>query len=76
MLLDPGAVIGGKYEIERVLGIGGHGVVYAARDLEESLDVAIKLLSHPTGRIPAAISRLRLEREAEILQKIAHPNVV
>lgn len=76
VLLDPGAVIGGKYEIERVLGIGGHGVVYAARDLEESLDVAIKLLSHPTGRIPAAISRLRLEREAEILQKIAHPNVV
>lgn len=76
VLLDPGVMLCGRYEIEKVLGIGGHGVVYAARDKRAREDVAVKLLSHPSGRIPAAISRLRLEREAEILGKIAHPNVV
>ena len=61
----------GRFELARVLGIGGMGVVYAAHDPELHRDVAIKLLHAGT---PDAHHRLL--REAQALAKIDHPNVI
>jgi CheY-like chemotaxis protein len=42
--IGPGAVLGGRYEIQGVLGEGGFGAVYRARRLELEFDVAVKML--------------------------------
>ncbi len=62
----------GRFTLLEVLGMGGMGVVYAARDPELERDVAIKLLH--TGTTEEA--RQRLLREAQALAKIDHPNVI
>ncbi len=62
----------GRYVLERELGAGGMGVVYAARDPELDRTVALKLL-HSDGT-PEMQGRLR--REAQTMAQLAHPNVV
>ena len=44
MLLEPGATIGTKYTVTRMLGEGGMGLVYEARHEELGVAVAIKVL--------------------------------
>ena len=61
----------GRYRIERELGAGGMGVVYAAFEPELERKVALKVL-HPERRA----SSPRLLREARALAKLQHPNVV
>jgi predicted Ser/Thr protein kinase len=62
----------GRYRIERELGTGGMGVVYAAFDPDLERRVALKLLrSGPTEE-----ARTRLLREARAMAKLSHPNVV
>ncbi len=68
-VLAAGAVIADRYVIEAVLGAGGMGTVYRARDRSLDREVAIKL-----HRTIAASDRLR--REAIAMAKLAHPNVV
>ena len=70
--LAPGAVIG-HFVIERKVGAGGMGEVYAAHDPTLDRRVAIKVL-RPSGR--GADAATRLVREAQALAKLAHPNVV
>jgi tetratricopeptide (TPR) repeat protein len=65
----------GRYRIERVLGMGGMGVVFAAHDPELDRRVAIKLLQ-PRARTPVATLRTRLMREAQAMARLSHPNVV
>lgn len=69
--LGPGHRVG-RYEIERELGRGGMGVVYQARDVTLDRRVALKLLH--ARRDEAA--QARLLREAQVMAKLAHPNVV
>ena len=63
----------GRYRIERLVGAGGMGVVYAARDSELNRVVALKLL-----RIGGTSSepRARLLREAQTMASLSHPNLV
>ena len=64
----------GRYQIEKLVGGGGMGMVYAARDHELNRVVAVKLL-----RIAGAAnteSRARLLREAQTMAKLSHPNLV
>jgi serine/threonine protein kinase/tetratricopeptide (TPR) repeat protein len=64
----------GAYEITGVLGAGGMGEVYRARDPRLDRDVAIKVLpAHLTGD-PAALARF--EREAKVLAALSHPNIL
>jgi serine/threonine protein kinase len=68
-----GDEIAGKYRIESVLGQGGMGAVFAARNTLTGKRVAIKwLLPEHAG----STSRERLVREAQIACSIEHPNVV
>ena len=64
----------GPYRIEREIGRGGMGVVYAARHADPQLDkhVAIKALAIGVDR-PGVASRFR--RERRILARLDHPNI-
>lgn len=63
----------GRFEITRRLGAGSMGVVYAARDPLLEREVAVKLLRADAASANALI---RLQREAQALAQISHPNVV
>ncbi len=73
-ILEKGTVIGGQYEIERVLGQGGMGVVYKAVERETGEAVALKVINAKYVRNDKAVDRLITE--GRTTRKIAHPNVV
>jgi len=64
----------GQYKILDVVGGGGMGVVFRARQLTVDRDVALKLL--PPTLAHDEINTKRLEREAKALAKLSHPNIV
>ena len=72
MIVAPGVMIGG-YEVVALVGAGGMGEVYRARDARLGRDVAIKIL--PAAYAVDASRRARLEREARALASLNHPNV-
>ena len=61
----------GRYEVERILGEGGMGVLYLARDPVLERHVALKLL-----RVDGELLRRRLMREAQSAARLQHPNIV
>jgi serine/threonine-protein kinase len=63
----------GSHEITALLGKGGMGEVYRARDLKLKREVAIKILPEEFARDPERISRF--QREAELLASLNHPNI-
>src|SRR5271170_2602693 len=63
----------GPYEIKSVLGGGGMGEVYRARDARLNRDVAIKVLREEDT---TAESRSRFEREAHAVAALNHANIV
>jgi serine/threonine protein kinase len=73
-MLEPGAVFGRRYRIQKFLGAGAMGYVCAAVD--ESIDemVALKILSVPIHDEPEAFERFKLE--LKLARKIRHRNVV
>jgi tetratricopeptide (TPR) repeat protein/predicted Ser/Thr protein kinase len=71
-LVELGTVLG-PYVIEGWLGRGGVGVVYLGRDVRLDRNVAIKLLARTDPN--AALTR-RFVREARILARLSHPNIV
>ncbi len=73
VLPERGGLIG-RYMVSSQLGSGAMGVVYAAFDPELDRKVALKLLRHRDDDVDTA--RRRLQREAQSLAKLAHPNVV
>lgn len=73
---DPrlGTTLQGKYRIERMIGEGGCGRVYAATHLQLKHQVAIKfLLAQWAGR---SVFRERFRREARALSLLSHPGIV
>ncbi len=64
----------GRYLLEEEIGRGGMGVVYAAFDPELGRRIAIKLLR--TRATEGSEGRARLQREAQALARLAHPNVI
>jgi eukaryotic-like serine/threonine-protein kinase len=63
----------GPYEIRGVLGAGGMGEVYRARDTRLGRDVAIKVLSAPFAADGERLARF--EREARLLASLNHPAI-
>nr|WP_276514863.1 serine/threonine-protein kinase [Nocardia transvalensis] len=62
------------YRIERLLGVGGMGEVYLAHDRDLPRFVALKLLGHAMAG--DADVRARFQREADMVARLAHPNIV
>ena len=71
--IEPTAIIAG-YRIEEVLGRGGMGVVYRARQLALDRTVAIKLIA--TDRAQEPVFRERFKAESRIAASIEHANVI
>jgi serine/threonine protein kinase len=63
----------GSHEIIALLGKGGMGEVYRARDLKLKREVAIKILPEEFARDSDRVSRF--QREAEVLASLNHPNI-
>lgn len=73
MPLTPGARLG-PYEIAALIGAGGMGEVYQARDTRLNRDVAIKILP---PSFAADRERLRrFQAEAEAVAALSHPNIL
>ena len=72
MALDPGTRLG-VYEIVSVLGAGGMGEVYRARDTKLGREVAIKVILDVFAADPDRIARF--EREAKVLASLNHPHI-
>ena len=67
------AKLGGQYRILRLLGRGGMGAVYLARDLTLEREVAIKVVM-PASDAANVYDRFR--REAKTAAQLSHPNIV
>jgi len=63
----------GLYEIVSLIGAGGMGEVYRARDTKLKRDVALKVLAKAFADDPARMARF--QREAELLASLNHPNI-
>ncbi len=70
--LKAGTLLGDRYRIDRVLGFGGMGVVYRARDLRLDIDIALKRI-RPDRMSPERRETLR--REIILSRRVTHPNV-
>jgi tetratricopeptide (TPR) repeat protein len=67
----PGDVVAERFELERVAGRGGMGVVFRARDRVSGDPVAVKLLHDASPDLAE-----RLAREAGVLAELSHPGIV
>jgi serine/threonine protein kinase len=80
IVLGIGSVLKERFVLERVVGKGGMGTVFCARDRrkEEAQDrfpyVAVKILNEDFKRHPESLKLL--QREARKAQQLAHPNIV
>jgi serine/threonine protein kinase/Tol biopolymer transport system component len=63
----------GAYRVQALLGAGGMGEVYRARDTKLQRDVAVKFLPHAFTSDPERLSRF--EGEARMLAALNHPNI-
>jgi tetratricopeptide (TPR) repeat protein len=73
MKLDAGSTIG-PYQIVALIGAGGMGEVYKARDPQLARDAAIKVLPEHVSARNEALARL--ENEARLASSLNHPNIV
>ncbi len=74
--LQPGTRVGyfGDYELPNVLGEGGMGIVYKARQLSLNRLVALKMIK--ASRFPSSDEVRRFQNEAEAVARLDHPNIV
>src|SRR3990172_4962860 len=63
----------GSHHVTALLGKGGMGEVWRARDTKLKRDVAIKILPDEFSRDPERVARF--QREAEVLASLNHPNI-
>jgi serine/threonine-protein kinase len=68
-----GTALAGRYEILRLLGEGGMGAVYRARDRELDEIVALKILHAGVLKNPEVVARFK--REVKLARRITHRNV-
>jgi serine/threonine protein kinase len=73
MAVQAGSRIG-AYEILGLLGAGGMGEVYRARDTRLQREVAIKII--PDALANDAVARGRFETEARAVASLSHPNII
>ena len=73
MPISPGSRVG-PYEVTSLLGAGGMGEVWRARDTRLGRDVAIKVLPAAFAADPERLKRF--EREARATAALSHPNIL
>src|SRR5215216_8142669 len=73
-VINTGILVRERYEISHLLGAGGMGRVYLARDRSLSRDVALKVLDERHAENPEFVERFR--REAKAAASLSHPNML
>ena len=73
-ILRAGARVGGRFRVERLIGKGGMGEVYAALHVTTGKEVALKLIRSAEGASAEQVRRFM--REARAATAIQHPNVI
>jgi serine/threonine-protein kinase len=73
-MFAPGVVIAGRYRLHQILGGGGMGVVWSARNEIIARDVAIKVMHPQVADDPSSLQRFFTE--ARICGSIRHPGIV
>ena len=73
-ILESGAVLAQRYEIVKILGEGGMGAVYKARDIELNRMVALKVIRPDLARNQAIIDRFK--QELLLAHQVTHKNVI
>jgi serine/threonine protein kinase/tetratricopeptide (TPR) repeat protein len=73
-VLQTGDVLGGRYEILQLLGEGGMGAVYKARDRELDRFVALKLIRPELAANPSILARFK--QELLLSREVTHKNVI
>ena len=73
-VLEIGDVLGGRYEILQLLGEGGMGAVYKAKDRELDSFVALKLIRPELASSPAILARFK--QELLLAHQVTHKNVI
>jgi serine/threonine protein kinase/tetratricopeptide (TPR) repeat protein len=73
-MLEPGALLGQRYEVLQILGEGGMGAVYKARDIELNRMVALKVIRPDLAGNQAIIDRFK--QELLLATQVTHKNVI
>ena len=66
-------LIAGRFEVLGLIGVGGMGSVYRARDVTLDEMVALKVIAREIAREPGMLERFR--REVKLARRVTHPNV-
>ena len=74
IVLQPGRVLGNRYEIMKLLGEGGMGTVYEARDLEVDCLVALKVIRPDLAQNSEILHRFK--QELILARQVTHRNVI
>ncbi len=74
LVLQPGVVVAGTYEVERLIGQGGMSCVYAAKNVWTQRQVAMKVMALPRATGPKG--HARFIAEAKTAARLTHPNIV
>ena len=69
-----GDVLGGRYEIQKLLGMGGMGAVYKARDIEVERMVGLKVIRPDLAGDPAILARFK--QELVLARQVTHKNII
>ncbi len=69
-----GDVLGGRYEIQKLLGMGGMGAVYKARDIEVERVVGLKVIRPDLAGNPAILARFK--QELVLARQVTHKNII
>ncbi len=72
--LKTGTTLGGRYQLDELIGEGGFGKIFRGRQLNMERDVAIKVLPPRFATVNNIVERFR--REARLASKLRHPNTI
>lgn len=73
-VFEEGAVLGGRYQILKLLGMGGMGAVYKARDTEVDRIVGLKVIRPDLAGNPAILARFK--QELVLARQVTHKNII
>ncbi len=73
-IFEVGSVLGGRYEIQSLLGMGGMGAVYKAHDMEVDRAVGLKVIRPDLAGNPAILARFK--QELILARQVTHKNII
>ena len=73
-VLEVGTVLGGRYEIQQLLGMGGMGAVYKAHDTAVDRTVGLKVIRPDLAGNPAILARFK--QELVLARQVTHRNII